>query len=191
MDTSPSGPAPQSIMSVQEIREKKRKFPNEWQTGLFDHACFFGRPRLCLKASYCCCYLYGRTAQRLDHPETQYTGTVRRMVHPEFGQSRSEDCSYPCWEFFIGYIVGACLMVPCSWVLAMDMRLDIRKKYGLRGNHCTDCLAAFCCQPCTLAQLDEEVRKRNEAEQRKLTATSKQPAVQQQEMLYLPPHSQH
>ncbi|SMQ50081.1 unnamed protein product [Zymoseptoria tritici ST99CH_1A5] len=73
----------------------------------------------------------------------------------------------------------------------MDMRLDVRKKYGLRGNHCTDRLAAFWCEQCTLAQLDEEVRKRNDAEQGKPTATSKQPAVQQQEMVYLPPQSQH
>ncbi|SMQ50080.1 unnamed protein product [Zymoseptoria tritici ST99CH_3D7] len=85
MDTSPSGPAPQSIMSVQEIREEKRKFPNEWETGLFDNACFLGRPRLCLKAWFCCCFLHGRTAQRLDHPEAQYTGTVRRMLKPDFG----------------------------------------------------------------------------------------------------------
>lgn len=42
----------------------------------------------------------------------------------------------------------------------MMQRGEIRQKYGLKGNGCTDCLMACCCTPCDLTQQDKEVQTR-------------------------------
>lgn len=35
-------------------------------------------------------------------------------------------------------------------------RSEIRRKYNLTGNSCTDCLCACCCAPCDLTQQEKE-----------------------------------
>src|SRR5689334_19736482 len=55
----------------------------------------------------------------------------------------------------------------------MMQRGEIRQKYGLKGNGCTDCLMACCCTPCDLTQQDKEVKTREE----KMGLISQQPAA--------------
>lgn len=50
-----------------------------------------------------------------------------------------------------------------SFVLPMMNRSDVRAKYHLKGNGCTDCLCACCCTPCDLTQQDKEVTYREES----------------------------
>ena len=44
----------------------------------------------------------------------------------------------------------------------MINRGDVRAKYHLNGNGCTDCLCACCCQPCDMVQQDKEITYREE-----------------------------
>lgn len=46
-------------------------------------------------------------------------------------------------------------------------RGEVRTKYGLKGDGCTDCLCACCCAPCDLVQQDKEAEFR-ENEKRSL-----------------------
>lgn len=47
-----------------------------------------------------------------------------------------------------------------QWIIQMMQRGEIRKRYGLSGNGCTDCLMACCCGPCDLVQQDKEIEAR-------------------------------
>jgi Cys-rich protein (TIGR01571 family) len=38
-------------------------------------------------------------------------------------------------------------------------RGDVRERYGVRGNACTDCLASACCGPCELTQENLEIEE--------------------------------
>jgi hypothetical protein len=40
--------------------------------------------------------------------------------------------------------------------MPMLNRGDMRAKYHLNGNACTDCLCACCCTPCDVTQQDKE-----------------------------------
>jgi hypothetical protein len=42
-------------------------------------------------------------------------------------------------------------------------RGDMRAKYHLNGNACTDCLCAWCCMPCDLTQQDKEAAFREQS----------------------------
>lgn len=63
----------------------------------------------------------------------------------------------------------------------MMQRGEIRQKYGLKGNGCTDCLMACCCMPCDLTQQDKEVKTR---EGEKVAFISQQPAAYDGAMHY-------
>ena len=47
-----------------------------------------------------------------------------------------------------------------SWILPLTNRGEVREKYNLVGNGCTDCLCTFCCGPCDIIQQDKEVEYR-------------------------------
>lgn len=47
-------------------------------------------------------------------------------------------------------------------VQPMLNRGDMRAKYHLEGNGCTDCLCACCCTPCDITQQDKEAQFREE-----------------------------
>jgi Cys-rich protein (TIGR01571 family) len=47
-------------------------------------------------------------------------------------------------------------LVGISFIMPMLNRGDMRAKYHLRGNTCTDCLCACFCQPCDQSQQDKE-----------------------------------
>jgi Cys-rich protein (TIGR01571 family) len=38
-------------------------------------------------------------------------------------------------------------------------RGDVRTRYGIDGNGCTDCLAAACCMPCEITQESLEIEE--------------------------------
>jgi Cys-rich protein (TIGR01571 family) len=44
----------------------------------------------------------------------------------------------------------------------MMNRGEIRARYRLNGNVCTDCLCACCCKPCDQIQRDKEITSREE-----------------------------
>ncbi|KAF2435470.1 hypothetical protein EJ08DRAFT_729960 [Tothia fuscella] len=85
------------------------------------------------------CIAYGRTQHRL-HKDSQLKN----------------------WSMFNGdcclYWATTCFTM--QWIPLMLQRGDIREKYGLKGNSCTDCLCAGFCTPCALTQCDKEVEYR-------------------------------
>lgn len=69
--------------------------------------------------------------------------------------------------------------------MPMLNRGDMRAKYHLKGNACTDCLCACCCGPCDVTQQDKESEYREE--QKKLLSV--QP-VKGEMMNYAPQQQQ-
>lgn len=113
--------------------------PQEFETGLFD--CFAHIPTCLL--SWCCgpC-LFHRTYHVLNRQPDQFP-------EDEFvGGTCLSFCGVSC----ITGIGG------CVW--ATLRRGAIREKYNLKGSTRMDAALTCCCAPCTIAQEDIEVRKR-------------------------------
>ncbi|KAK5129050.1 hypothetical protein LTR85_000383 [Meristemomyces frigidus] len=106
-------------------------------------------------ASWCYgCFLFGRTAQRLEK-------------FPDTNTDHFNDVNVPC------AVLYAAWHVHLGWMAVMLKRQDLRQKFGIKscfadrcaaspphGNAYTDCLASYCCQPCTLAQMEAELQDR-------------------------------
>jgi Cys-rich protein (TIGR01571 family) len=60
----------------------------------------------------------------------------------------------------LGFYGLSCLGI--EFIMPMLNRGDMRAKYHLEGNACKDCLCAFCCTPCDVAQQDKESAFREE-----------------------------
>eukprot|EP00658_Telonema_sp_P-2_P077616 TRINITY_DN7060_c0_g1_i3.p1 TRINITY_DN7060_c0_g1~~TRINITY_DN7060_c0_g1_i3.p1 ORF type:complete len:180 (+),score=6.66 TRINITY_DN7060_c0_g1_i3:101-640(+) len=88
--------------------------------------------------------------------------------------TKDEHCCGGSWggacagHYFLGGCLSAvivwftCVYVPVlSWVLSCPMRSGIRRKYGIHGGDCGDCLLTWCCDPCTTSQEIKEVNLRN------------------------------
>ncbi|KAF2250060.1 PLAC8-domain-containing protein [Trematosphaeria pertusa] len=90
----------------------------------------------CCLAWWCPCILFGRTRYR-----TKNNGNM----------SGHSCCNGSC-AAFCGLM---CLGVP--FILPWINRGDMRAKYHLKGNGCTDCLCACCCTPCDMVQQEKEV----------------------------------
>jgi hypothetical protein len=60
----------------------------------------------------------------------------------------------------MGFCGLACIGI--SFIMPMLNRGDMRAKYHLSGNGCTDCLCACCCTPCDVTQQDKESAFREE-----------------------------
>lgn len=56
-----------------------------------------------------------------------------------------------------------------------------------QGNGCTDCLAAAFCAPCTLAQMEMEIKDRAKTQQTGVDFKNGGYTSQQQRMVYQPP----
>jgi len=109
-----------------------------WSFGLFD---CFPRGQLCLWATFCPCVIYGQNRQRLRHLQK------RGRPLPGGGDNFSDDCRVYC-----------CMAVPCFyWAFQMGSRLDIRKRYDIRGEAMEDCLSSLFCRPCALTQERREI----------------------------------
>jgi len=78
----------------------------------------------------------------------------------------NKDASLKGWSFFNGNCVGYYALTCCGmqWIMQMMQRGEIRERYGLTGNGCTDCLCACCCGPCDLVQQDKEIDQREKAQ---------------------------
>ncbi|KAK3673139.1 hypothetical protein LTR78_006979 [Recurvomyces mirabilis] len=77
-----------------------------------------------------------------------------------------------------------CLCIPL-WLKPQEFR----RKFNIRGNGCTDCLASYFCHSCALSQLNTELKAR--AEQPQIEAKEApmgyvQPAPPHG-MMYVPP----
>eukprot|EP00658_Telonema_sp_P-2_P079880 TRINITY_DN7841_c0_g1_i5.p1 TRINITY_DN7841_c0_g1~~TRINITY_DN7841_c0_g1_i5.p1 ORF type:complete len:146 (-),score=7.55 TRINITY_DN7841_c0_g1_i5:410-847(-) len=60
------------------------------------------------------------------------------------------------------YLTGIYLPT-VNWVAGGPVRTAIRTKYQLQGGVCSDCLLAWCCDPCTIVQQSKELRLRASA----------------------------
>jgi Cys-rich protein (TIGR01571 family) len=92
-------------------------------------SCFDDTEACCL-GCWCPCVLFGQTRARLRNPQLQ--------------RSQLPCCSGGCWGY--AALMGCC---PCVAVFFSCMqRGDIRSKYHIEGDACTDCLAHWCCECC-------------------------------------------
>ena len=71
-----------------------------------------------------------------------------------------------------------------QWLWQAMNRSELRAKYNLEGNFCTDILCACCCHCCDLIQQDKEAGYR-EAERAGLIVEGTQP-IKQGQMNYQP-----
>ncbi|KAF1348468.1 hypothetical protein BDV97DRAFT_277856, partial [Delphinella strobiligena] len=98
----------------------------------------------CLGSFFCYPCLFGRTQTRLDN-------------YPQPPSSDSEgwfsvSCLLMCCAAHVGI---ACIPV---WM----QRASMRKKLGIEGDGCTDCLASTFCTCCAMVQQEKEVKERAE-----------------------------
>ncbi|PMD52441.1 uncharacterized protein K444DRAFT_543603 [Hyaloscypha bicolor E] len=102
----------------------------EWHDDIFN--CFEGPDNLCLKATFCSCFVYGKLAHRMRDPTlTDYNRfNVDCLIFPFCG---------------IGY------------VLQFLKRLEARETYNIKGDLVTDVLFSACCACCSLIQVEKEV----------------------------------
>ncbi|KAF1966054.1 hypothetical protein BU23DRAFT_487819 [Bimuria novae-zelandiae CBS 107.79] len=90
---------------------------------------------ICCLGWLCPCMLYGRTRHRLKH-----NGNVGG-----FSSCNVDCCTYA--------MVGLCGM---AGIFNAMQRSDIRTKYQLGGNSCTDCIRGCLCTPCDLIHQEKE-----------------------------------
>lgn len=57
-------------------------------------------------------------------------------------------------------ILGLLTGWSCSWILGVDPRSDLKKKYGMPQDKCRDCCTHFCCHLCALCQEARELKAR-------------------------------
>ncbi|KAF2643635.1 hypothetical protein P280DRAFT_466402 [Massarina eburnea CBS 473.64] len=122
---------------------------------------------------WCCpCILHGKTRHR-----TKNDGDMSK---------------YSCCN---GSCMGFCglTMLGLSFILPWTSRSDIRVKYVLDGNGCSDCLCACCCQPCDVIQQAKEVEYREDLKQHMLhQQPGKVEGMQyQQQQQFGPPDGHH
>ncbi|KAF2230811.1 PLAC8-domain-containing protein [Viridothelium virens] len=88
----------------------------------------------CLLTSFCPCITFGRVRHRMQ----------------EGHREKYDTCNGSCW--------GYCGLMVCGfqWVWQAMNRSEMRAKYHLEGNLCTDLLCACCCHCCDLIQQDKE-----------------------------------
>ncbi|KAF2719008.1 PLAC8-domain-containing protein [Polychaeton citri CBS 116435] len=134
----------------------------EWNNGLCSHCCG-GDCSTCLASWFCSCFLYGRLSSRAKN----------------FPRTEKADIEYANGSCCVWYAT-ACFGF--SWVPQMLRRQEIRQQFGIKGNGCNDCLAAFCCAPCSLAQMETELKDR--AEKAKSAGLQQGYPVQAQGMVY-------
>ncbi|KUJ23885.1 PLAC8-domain-containing protein [Mollisia scopiformis] len=106
----------------------------EWNNGLFD--CFSGADNLCLKATFCPCFVYGKTQHRIRDPSL--------AGYERFNQ----DCLMWCG-------VQSCCGL--GWIFNWMARTELRNKFGINGGGCGDCMTAWCCTCCSIIQNEKEV----------------------------------
>jgi len=108
-------------------------FTNQWQSSLFD---CFSDGELCLKATFCPCFVFGKTQTRYKDPSMA-----------SYERVNSECLTWAGLQYCFG--VG--------WVYQFLRRKEMRERWALEGDTCTDCLTTWCCHCCALIQQEKEV----------------------------------
>jgi len=129
--------------------------PGSWINSLFDCCTPMN---ICCEAYWCPCILFGKTAARVEDPTLA-------------GYSC---CNGSC----MGFAALGCLGVQA--ILQCAHRGNIRSKYDIEGDNCTDCLVAWCCCCCGLMQSEKETIDRS------AQMTQQQGYQPQQKMDYQP-----
>ncbi|KAF2027325.1 hypothetical protein EK21DRAFT_114953 [Setomelanomma holmii] len=107
----------------------------------------------CCLSWWCPCIVYGRTHHRI--------------------KNNGDMNGYSCCNLACTGLCGlACLGI--SFVMPMLSRGDMRAKYHIKGNGCTDCLCACCCTPCDVTQQEKESTYREEQNKRLLAQPGKE-----------------
>ncbi|RDL31174.1 PLAC8 family protein [Venustampulla echinocandica] len=94
-----------------------------------------GNDNLCLKGTFCPCFVYGKTAARMRDPSL--TGYDRI----------NNDCLFWAGASYCGL----------QWVLTFLKRGEIRENYHIQGDALTDCLFSAFCGCCSVIQHEKEV----------------------------------
>ncbi|KAG4437190.1 hypothetical protein IFR05_007346 [Cadophora sp. M221] len=115
------------------MKYKEQTGTEEWNNDIWD--CFKGADNLCLKATFCSCFVYGRTQARLRDP----TLAGYERINNDCLMFAGLNC------FGLGF------------VLEFLKRSEIRAKYAIRGDALTDGLLSFCCGCCSIIQGEKEV----------------------------------
>jgi len=132
-ETIVTQPAPQPEPSYKKYSEQTGT--EEWQNDLFD--CFEGPDNLCLKGTFCSCFVYGKTKARLRDPTLA-------------GYERiNNDC-----------LIFVASSLCCGWgpmIFQFLKRQEVRAKYNIRGDTVTDGLFSCFCGCCSIIQDEKEV----------------------------------
>ncbi|KAL1841082.1 hypothetical protein VTJ49DRAFT_7413 [Mycothermus thermophilus] len=129
---------------------------NNWESSLCN--CFSAGCGTCLLGCFCPCFLINKTQDMIDNKPSP------------------SSCGSMCCMF-----CGLSILANLSCFLGWKQRKEIRTKYGIPGNGCSDCCISTCCPCCGLIQQYNEVEER---------LKQPQPVVQQpapvQGMTYVP-----
>ncbi|KAJ6454354.1 PLAC8 family-domain-containing protein [Mycena sanguinolenta] len=111
----------------------------EWSHGFC--GCFEECGTFCYSC-WCPCIVHGKNKQRIDHLNANGT------PDPDGGSC----CSGACWAFCcLHLLAGAGCILECM------NRGEVRRRYGIDGGSCGDCLSAWCCPACDLTQVSREI----------------------------------
>jgi len=94
-------------------------------------------------ACCCPCFAYGKNRTRLLYL------TENHVAHPEGGDSFGGEC-------LTFWLLNACF--GAGWIMELLNRGDVRRRYHITGNGCSDCCAAWACSPCSMTQIDAQIR---------------------------------
>ncbi|KXT11287.1 hypothetical protein AC579_1671 [Pseudocercospora musae] len=113
---------------------------DDWHNALCSQVCG-GDCGTCMGSWFCSPCLFGRSWQRLEQ-------------FPNQNKEDFSNCSSGCW-IFCG---ASCFHF--GWLATLLKRMELRERFGIQGNGCTDCLVSYFCTPCTLAQMETELKDR-------------------------------
>ncbi|KJX94786.1 hypothetical protein TI39_contig4159g00040 [Zymoseptoria brevis] len=138
----------------------------EWEGGFCDGVCG-GDCGTCMGSWFCACFLHGRVSSRFQ----------------AFPAEDDSMLNSSCLFWYLGACCGF------QWVPQLLRRQEIRQTFGIQGSDINDCCVSFWCTPCTLAQMNIEVKKR--AEKARLMAASSDAGYKSEAgMSYAPPPQQ-
>ena len=107
--------------------------PPEWRSGLFD----------CRRDSHTCCVGY----------------CFPCILYAVNGQKVRGLNNRTYWtDFFVYYFIYC--FTGCRFLLGVQRRTELRRKYNLPEKPCSDCCIHFWCHPCALCQEGREMDER-------------------------------
>ncbi|THC88747.1 hypothetical protein EYZ11_011811 [Aspergillus tanneri] len=100
-------------------QEQQQEQSREWSNSLWGCCSPAGT---CFTACCCPCLLFGKTQSRMEDPALK-----------EYSHMNGDCCLFTLAGYF-----------GLSGILLMLKRGEMRKRFGIEGNGCTDCLVACC-----------------------------------------------